>query len=769
MQKIRKELFPDIQYESETICTNGEDSPLVRVLEKEKYKGKIIVSGEGSIGKSTMLTDLRLRLLEKEKAYVYFNLRDLKAGKDDKNIIALINNYNEKDLIVILDSYDETSMSPDRYGNTPRKTAEDLIEYCAGNDKVALLVVGVRQGCKSTHEMRVEHGGFSATQGFQCNQENAEKNYLEFDKWAQERGFRIAKLQRFSDEKIDLILSERKGVSKELRELLKNTMFLSMFLEDPVLDWESATNEAKFIDKYFEEVFCNKLEYQTPENREIIKEKLFSTICDIGENVFNRFCQLGSKEVKFGNRTELNTFFKQEQRGTEWIITATQEKYLSYCVAKYLSITIEIEKDIGIIISAAERLYMLMESGDYINEGLYYTGQLIDKRSVKHVNDVLHKTEDSCLFVCLSFIMLGHYCGVIKYDKIAITRWPSPLFENNVRLKAILLPKELEHIDAAFPGCVSLEKIDVDINNRHYQSIDGNLYSKDGSKLIQYAIGKTEKIFKIPSMVKSIEKGAFEGCESLENILIPNGVEQIGNYAIAKCKALRKIVIPSRVKSIGWYAFQGCNALENITISNGVRFIDFGVFANCISLRSIIIPGSIKKIGTNAFAGCKSLEKVIILEGTEIIGKNAFDGCMSLRSILIPRSVEYIEDLAFRECFTYTEEQRFRDIYISLLMSIYDEKQFKKYPFFKKIDIGDKTYYQWKDGNLYIVKEDVMRYETVTAIYYGGTQKEWIEKKFYEQRELADAVIFFYREKQPNNKLGHYWHYDKDDNPVIWE
>ena len=57
----------------------------------------------------------------------------------------------------------------------------------------------------------------------------------------------------------------------------------------------------------------------------------------------------------------------------------------------------------------------------------------------------------------------------------------------------------------------------------------------------------------------------------------------------------------------------------------------------------------------------------------------------------------------------------------------------------------------------------------IKIVYYGGTQKEWIEKKFYEQRELADAVIFFYREKQPNNKLGHYWHYDKDDNPVIWE
>ena len=292
MQKIRKELFPDIQYGSETICTNGEDSPLVRVLEQEKYEGKIVVSGEGSIGKSTMLTDLRIRLLAKERAYVYFNLRDLNVGIDYKSVKDLVNNYEGNDLIVILDSYDETSVSPDRYGGIPRKTAENLIEYCAEKPEVALLIVGVRQGCKTTKEMRVEQGGFSATQGFQCNQENAEKNYLEFDKWAQERGFRIAKLQRFSDEKIDLILSERKSVSRELRELLRNTMFLSMFLEDPVLDWESATNEAKFIDKYFEEVFCDKLERQDTANREIIKEKLFSTICDIGENVFCGFVDI---------------------------------------------------------------------------------------------------------------------------------------------------------------------------------------------------------------------------------------------------------------------------------------------------------------------------------------------------------------------------------------------------------------------------------------------------------------------------------------------
>ena len=488
MQKIRKDLFPDIQYGSKTICTNGEDSPLVRVLEKEKYKGKIVVSGEGSIGKSTMLTDLRIRLLAKERAYVYFNLRDLNVGIDYKSVKDLVNNYEGNDLIVILDSYDETSVSPDRYGGIPRKTAENLIEYCAEKPEVALLIVGVRQGCKTTKEMRVEQGGFSATQGFRRNQENAEKQYLEFDKWAQEKGFSIAKLQRFSDEKIDLILRERKGVSKELRKLLKNTMFLSMFLEDSVLDWESATNEAKFIDKYFEEVFCNKLEYQITkeEYRETIKEKLFSTICDIGENVFNGFCQLGSKEVQFGNYTELNTFFKQEQRGTEWIITATQEKYLSYCVAKYLAkrMAVETIKENEGIIQAISELCGKIES--VREESLYFAGQLLDKNKIRIVNAALHKTKNEHLFRSLSLILLGSNNGKIIYKKTAITRWYEFHFVNNIYLKTLILPKNIEYINIDIgEGCDALKHIEISKNNKKYKSIGGNLYSKDGKELIE--------------------------------------------------------------------------------------------------------------------------------------------------------------------------------------------------------------------------------------------------------------------------------------------
>ena len=699
MQRIRKELFPDIQYENETICTSGEDSPLVRVLEQEKYKGKIVVSGEGSIGKSTMLTDLRIRLLAKERAYVYFNLRDLnvRIGDTDTSVKKLVNDYEGNDLIVILDSYDETSISLDSYGNSPRKTAEDLIEYCAGKPEVALLIVGARQGCRRTQERSA--GGYG--------------DYSEFDKWAQGKGFGIAVLQRFSDERIDKILSdlsERKAVSRELRELLRNTMFLSMYLEDPEADWASATNEAKFIDKYFEEVFCNKLEYQPLENRNPVKERLFSIICDIGENVFNGFCDKERNKVDFDDRTELNTIFKQEQRGTEWITTATQEKYLSYCVAKYLSGRMKeetLKENKGIIQAVSE----LRGKKSVLEESLYFTGQLLNKNQIRNVNEVLHKTKNECLFHSLSLILLGYNKGKIVYEKTAVERFSKLLFAQIGYLKTLVLPENIVAIygDGFCIGCYALKHIDISKSNEKYKSIDGNLYSKDGKVLIRYAPGKREESFELPPCVERLDKLAFEGCKSLKSIIIPGPVKVIDRAAFFNCKSLEEVIIAEGVETIredafrdceslrqidvdinngkyksidgnlyskdgkvliryapgkreesfkilpcvetlGSDAFYDCKSLKRVPIPGSVKRIEYRAFYDCKSLKRITIPGSVKRIEFSAFWGCKSLEEVNICEGVETIEWAAFKYCESLKRITIPGSVKAVDITAFDCC-----------------------------------------------------------------------------------------------------------------------
>ena len=109
-------------------------------------------------------------------------------------------------------------------------------------------------------------------------------------------------------------------------------------------------------------------------------------------------------------------------------------------------------------------------------------------------------------------------------------------------LTIITIPDSVTSIgNYAFEYCDSLTSITVDASNQSYKSVDGNLYTKDGKTLIQYAIGKSETSFTIPDSVTSIGNYAFYGCSSLTSITIPDSVTSIGTYAFYACSGLKSI------------------------------------------------------------------------------------------------------------------------------------------------------------------------------------------------------------------------------------
>ena len=77
----------------------------------------------------------------------------------------------------------------------------------------------------------------------------------------------------------------------------------------------------------------------------------------------------------------------------------------------------------------------------------------------------------------------------------------------------------------------------------------------------------------IPASVYAIGDSAFECCNSLTSVTIPDGVTSIGNYAFFSCSALTSVTIPDGVASIGSCAFFTCPALTSVTIPNSVTFI----------------------------------------------------------------------------------------------------------------------------------------------------------------------------------------------------
>ena len=120
--------------------------------------------------------------------------------------------------------------------------------------------------------------------------------------------------------------------------------------------------------------------------------------------------------------------------------------------------------------------------------------------------------------------------------------------------------------------------------------------------------------------------------------------------ATQKKDSVNKVVIQEGVTSIGEYAFNGCSSLTSIEIPESVTSIGNGAFEWCSSLTSITIPGSVTSIGENAFYNCTGLISINILEGVTSIGGSAFGYCSSLTSITIPKSVTSIGRNAFSGC-----------------------------------------------------------------------------------------------------------------------
>lgn len=129
-------------------------------------------------------------------------------------------------------------------------------------------------------------------------------------------------------------------------------------------------------------------------------------------------------------------------------------------------------------------------------------------------------------------------------------------------LTSIEIPSSIISIGfSAFSYCDDLKNINVDDKNLFYKSINGNLYTKDEKKLIQYATGKNSSSFEVPEGVESIEPFAFYNCKNLREVTISSTVTSIADYVFYRCKNLTKINIPNSVTSIGCDAFAECDSL----------------------------------------------------------------------------------------------------------------------------------------------------------------------------------------------------------------
>ena len=204
--------------------------------------------------------------------------------------------------------------------------------------------------------------------------------------------------------------------------------------------------------------------------------------------------------------------------------------------------------------------------------------------------------------------------------------------------------------------------------------------------LVKYKGNKNEVV--IPEGIIEIGESAFYGNKKITNITIPYGVTTIGQDAFWGCSALTNITIPASVTTIERTAFGHCSAVTELHVDKNnktyhskdnciihtasktlvvgcktsviptdgsVTTIGRGAFNGCSALTNITIPYGVTTIGEGAFANCSALTNISIPNGVTTIGRDAFCYCSALTNITIPYSVTTIGWDAFNYCSGLTE------------------------------------------------------------------------------------------------------------------
>lgn len=250
-------------------------------------------------------------------------------------------------------------------------------------------------------------------------------------------------------------------------------------------------------------------------------------------------------------------------------------------------------------------------------------------------------------------------------------------FRNSRALSEVTIGTGVTGCDRGAFFCCSVKKFTVSAANASLKSIDGSLYTKDGSRLICYHKADSPTAFTVPESVTEIGDYAFYGNSAVQTLTLTKNLRKIGYMAFYNASvstiqfnapALEEIG-QNAFRSTPWYnkrpdgvvyagtvayGYKG-DAPSTVYIKSKTLGIADNAFEGMEQLESVSLPVSLRRIGKNAFCQCTALQSATLKKDLQSIGESAFQGCAALENVDFPEGLTTLEASAFMECTSLTK------------------------------------------------------------------------------------------------------------------
>ena len=178
----------------------------------------------------------------------------------------------------------------------------------------------------------------------------------------------------------------------------------------------------------------------------------------------------------------------------------------------------------------------------------------------------------------------------------------------------LVIPPSITYIErGSFMRFKNLEKITLPFigtsptKNKYFASVFDTTTNTDFS----YAfVPKTLKTV-VLTHETSLSNNAFDSCSKIEQIILNEGITQIGDSTFNGCSSLKSMILPDSVTTIGSNLFTSCSALTEVTFGSGITSIPYETFKYCGNLTKITLPDSVTEFETGAFYNCTKLAEIV--------------------------------------------------------------------------------------------------------------------------------------------------------------